>query len=97
MIPQTLITAAENLPLCLRRKMRTALYMEKLTGTFKGVNWHSLNPTSAQIRAKDVERTCRQAKKPLHQAYPDSEYLTMLLNKPVLRSDFYRRSRLKIR
>lgn len=91
-----LIVSAERVAKAIRYKSRLK-YMDKLQGEFKGVQWRSLNPTSKQIRANDVKEICTRARKMLHEVYSDSEYLNMLLNKPVERLKYYNRARQRIR
>jgi hypothetical protein len=91
-----LIESAYEISNLVRRRMRIN-YMDKLEGEFKGVKWKSLNPVSKQIRASDVETKLKRLRKPLHEVYPDSEYLNLLLNKPVDRIKYYNRARKQIR
>lgn len=93
---EKLIELSEKCVIRVRYNSRL-VYMDKVHGEFKGVKWRSLNPTSQQIRAKDIERACKNLRKPLHEVYPDSLHLIMLLNKPVERLKYYQRSRQRIR
>lgn len=85
----SLIERANQLPNAVRTEMRK-VYMDKLNGQFKGVKWRSLSPDSQTIRVNEIKLRCVHLRKGLGEAYPDSEYISLLLKQPVIRLNYYR-------
>lgn len=70
-----------------------------MTWLRKGKNWHSMN-TVEMVRAQQVTEKLRAERpKPLHELYPDSENLAILLISPLskkeLRKFYFRNLRYK--